>query len=241
MAKRSRFTLAAIVAAIAIGATLTADAADPDPMWLFSQQHLVMGGPAWDRIGEIIEHGTFEGQGLSGAYVTFVDPHHGFNKTLLQVGGTVRGQGYDKQGSWTLQGSVVTPLDDPSSIATARTNAYIARGGWWQPGADSATMTSRSNWACGDRRCDVVRVVPQGCNQIDVFLDEQTHLLTQTIQRDLSNAEITTTYYAYRSIEGVEYPFATQTSSGDPRYDRRTVVDSVSFAPKLAEPDVTRP
>lgn len=82
----------------------------PDPRTLFVEEHAAVGGAAWDRLAEIVEHGTFSGQGLTGPYVSYIDPRGGLSKIVLQLAGTTQGQGYDRAGLWAQQNALVTPL-----------------------------------------------------------------------------------------------------------------------------------
>lgn len=237
-----RFRRVVAFASCLIGASMVMGAAPtPDPRTLFVEEHAAVGGAAWDRLAEIVEHGTFSGQGLTGPYVSYIDPRGGLSKIVLQLAGSTQGQGYDRAGLWAQQNALVTPLNDPASLATARTNAYVARNGWWRPDEDPAAISYIGQEACGDRSCDLVRVVPQGGNPVDVWLDATTHLIAKIVERDLTNAVTTTSYADYRKVQGVVYPFATTQGNGDVKYDQHTKVDTVTFSPTLADSDVTRP
>lgn len=211
-----------------------------DPAQLFAQDRAAAGGPAWDAIGEIVERGTFAGGGLSGPYATYVDVKTGMSRTVLTFSGTTQGQGYDSQGAWSQQGGLVEPLEDPASVASARTAAYIARNGWWNP-SDPATFAYAGRKESGGVAYDVVRVVPRGGNPVDAWLDATTHLLAKTVVTDASNVVTTTTISDYRLTHGILYPFATTVSNGNPKYDQRSSVTSVEIPATTNVADFARP
>jgi len=236
--------LLAIIAAIAACSVTLPVAAQPaqaDPAAIFAAEHAAVGGAAWDRIAEIVEKGTFEGQGLSGPYTSYLDPRGGLNKVAFTVAGTIQGNGYDARGSWSQQDGLIEPLDDPAGVASAKTNAYIVRNGWWNPAQNPATMAYAGAKQADGKTYDVIHVVPDGGNPIDVWIDAATHLIAKTVQTDRSNTVTTTTFSDYRSTQGVMYPFSTLINVGDPKYDQHTHAQSVTFSETLAQADLTRP
>ncbi len=213
----------------------------PAPADLFTAERAADGGAAWASVGEIVERGTFRGSGLTGPYVSYVDPKTGRSRSVVTVAGSVQAQGYDALGAWSQQGTLVEPLDDAASTEAARTSAYIARNGWWNPATDPATFESLGQKQLGGTAYDVVRVVPQGGYPIEAWLDETTHLLVRTVVTDASNVATTTTYSDYRPTHGVLYPFGVTVSDGNPKDDQRTTVTSVEFLPAAILADLTRP
>jgi hypothetical protein len=229
------------IAAFATALPAVAQTPASDPAAIFAAEHAAVGGAAWDRIAEIVEKGTFDGQGLTGPYTMYADPKSGFNKAIFTVAGIVQGSGYDAHGSWSQQNGLVEPLEDPASVATAKTGAYIARNGWWNPAQNPAAISYTGSKQDGGKTYDVIHVVPDGGNPVDVWIDAATHLIFKTVQTDRSNTITTTTYSDYRETSGVMYPFATLTNIGDPKYDQRTAVKSVDFSETLAQADLERP
>jgi hypothetical protein len=212
-----------------------------EPAQLFAQERAAAGGAAWDAIGEIVEHGMFAGAGLSGPYTSYVDTKTGMSRTALTISGTTQAQGYDAHGAWSQQGGLVEPLEDPASLASARTSAYIARNGWWNPSNDPATFTYLGRKDAGGSSYDVVRVVPRGGNPIEGWIDVATHFLAKTVVTDASNVVTTTTLSDYHSTHGVMYPFATIVSNGNPKYDQHTSVTAVEVSATANVADFTRP
>ena len=236
--------LAAAFAVASFLATLVPAAAQtpaPDPAALFAQQRAAAGGAAWDSVAEIVERGTFAASGLAGPYVSYIDPRGGKSKMTMTLAGTLQGSGYDGTGAWGLQGTLVQPLDDPAAVATARTAAYVARDGWWHPSTDPAAFTYLGARACGSSTCDVVRVVPQGGDPIDVWIDSSTHLVAKTVSTDGTNVTTTVTFSDYRPVHGVMYPYTSSVSNGDPKNDQVSHVSSVAVLQTLVAADVARP
>jgi hypothetical protein len=124
-----------MIHALLLAATLA------DAPRLFREEHMAVGGAAWNRIAEIVEQGTVLGQGLTSRYVLYTDTHTGRSKTSAIVAGTLQASGVDAQGEWSQQGTLVEPLNDAMSIASAKSAAYIARNGWWNPQHDRATFS----------------------------------------------------------------------------------------------------
>lgn len=216
-------------------------AAITDASALFQAEHAAVGGSAWNRIAEIVEHGTLRGQGLTSPYTTYIDPRTGYSKSTATVAGTTQGSGYDAQGAWSQQDTLVEPLDDAAATASAKTAAYIARNGWWNPQSDPATLSSVHSQSESGKTYDMVHVVPQGGDPVDVWLDSSTHLIAKTVQTNASRVTTTTTYGDYRSTDGVMYPFATTVGTGDPKYDQVAHVDRVELKTELTVSDLQRP
>lgn len=235
--------LGLLVALLAGSAPLVsaAQTPPPDPAALFALERAAVGGAAWDSIAEIIESGAYDGQGFKGPYASYVDARTGHSKAVLTLAGTTQAQGYDARGAWSQQETLVQPVEDAAAVATARTNAYVARNGWWHPQTDAAAFTALGVQSAGGVQFDVVRVVPQGGNAIDVWIDANTHRIAKTVQKDAANVTTTTSYSDYRRVDGVLYPFATLTSIGDPKYDQHTAVQSVRFSSSVSAADLTRP
>jgi hypothetical protein len=234
--------LAAAVALLfsAAPALAQSPAPSPDPASLFAAERAAVGS-AWDRIGEITERGTYDGGGASGPYVTYTDTHTGYSKSLVTIAGTVQASGYDAKGSWQAQDSLVEPVGDAATVASARSAAYAARNGWWNPGGDPATFAYAGRKSEGSNAYDVVRVVPQGGTPMDVWLDAATHLIARIVSTDSSNVTTTTTYGDYREIDGVHYPYSTVVGTGNPKADQHLHAAAVVFAASPVAADLRRP
>ncbi len=216
-------------------------AAIADASTLFQQERSAVGGAAWDRIAEIVERGTVRGQGLTSPYTTYIDTRTGYSKSSATVAGTLQASGFDAQGAWSQQGTLVEPLNDAAAIASGKSSAFIARNGWWNPQRDPATFSAPSQKSEGGKTYDVVHVVPDGGDPIDVWLDSSTHLIAKIVQTNASRVSTTTTYGDYRATSGVMYPFATTVGTGNPKYDQVAHVDDVQLKATLVAADLQRP
>jgi hypothetical protein len=190
-------------------------------------------------MAEITESGTYDQAGSKDSYVSSVDVRTGHSKFALAAQDAA--QGYDASGAWQAQGGLIAPMEDAASVASALTAAYVARNGWWNPQGDPAAFTSLGVETAGGAAFDVVRVVPRGGDAVDVWFDPATHLIARLRQTSASGVTTTTTYSDYRVVDGVEYPFATLVSTGDPKSDQRLQANTVILSPSLVAADVTRP
>ena len=231
----------ALLALVLVALSAQAQAARVDSVHLFALERAASGGAAHERLGEIIESGRIVGQGQNAPYTTYIEPRSGYSKTITVLSTGPSPQGYDAEGAWSQNNGVVEIYDGPSNLRAQRAQTYVARNGWWHPQADPASFTYLRRAGANGRFYDVVRVVPQGGDSLEVWLDTRTHLIYRLAETDNLNQVTTTTYGDYRRVGAIVYPFASLASQGAAQYDQRTTVSSVHLLSVVRPSDISRP
>ena len=236
-----RVVLAFTLALFALGANSARAVGAPNPVALFQAERSAMGGNARERIGEIIEQGSIDGQGQRSSYASSIDPRTGASKTIVRTATGTTAQGFDAGVPWSRTGSTVDIFNGPVNRKAERAQTYIARNGWWHPTTDPATFTYRGRMHSGEHDDDIVRVVPLGGDQLDVHLDTVSHLIDAIVETDDANQVTVTTYGDYRTAGATVYPFLTTSNQGDAAYAQTSVVLRLRLLPRLRAADLRRP
>ncbi len=219
----------------AIGATV------PDPVAIFAANHAASGGAAWNRIAEIVERGSLRGAQQTGTYVTYTDTRTGYSKSIARIDGTTSGSGDDRRGPWYETNAIVQSTTALDAQRTARAQAYVARNGWWHPRSDPATFSYVGRKSLSGRVCDVVDVTPANADPLEVWIDAQTHLIAKVVDTTDTGSKIVAAFAHYRPIDGVQYPYESISGNGNPRFDLRSRVRSVTFLSSVVAADFARP
>jgi hypothetical protein len=114
-------------------------------------------------------------------------------------------------------------LDAPDARAKARTDAYLARRGYFRPAADPASFACLPDSVEDGRALRRVRIVPRGGRPVTVWVDPTAHVVVRTQQQAPTQLE-TLHYGAYRRAGGLLLPHEIVETDGRPE---DTVVRSI--------------
>jgi hypothetical protein len=192
------------LALVALGTAIAPAQAAPDPRALFARERAAVGGNAWASVAGIRTAGFITQAGADNPFTQILDHRSGWTKTTTHVGPLTDVSGYDGV-SWDFQGGPVTEQTLPGLVADNRTQAYIARDGWWNP-ADPARMVALGANA-GD---DGVRVTPAGGSAVDVWFDRRTGLIDREVAHTDTGDSVTTDS-DYRAVGDVVLSFRSVT------------------------------
>jgi hypothetical protein len=191
------------------------------------------GGDAWDHVQAIESHATAAIGGMTGTCERLEDVMTGRNRTMLAVGPLVQGDGWDGTTAWELSpGGETLVLDAPSSVALARTDAWLTRRGYFHAGSASYKELGSKDGLRG------IEATPEGGAPATLWFRGDGLLERLVQQRGVDT--FTTTLADYRAVGGVRIPFRITIDQGDPRNtleltytDTRLVTapDSARFAP----------
>ena len=135
------------------------------------------GGAALDRPVAFHEQGTFERDGVRGAYDEFGDL-----RTLRTVGihhfaDHEDAGGFDGKQVWRRGADgVVRHINDPGVLAAARLGAYVTIGGYFYPNRFPAVFKYRGRQIVDDTPFDVVSVTHHQAATASIF--GSTNILT---------------------------------------------------------------
>ena len=169
---------------------------------VFAANRLATGGTGWESVGALHLKGTIAAGGPPGPFETYVDRRTGYSRTT-NINGSLRDAfGFDGE-IWDTQNGIQTIADLPSLVLDARSQAFVARDGWWSDGAAFGPVAQRSE---GQRTVDVVTVTPKNGSAIEAWLDHATHLVDRLIYAT-DGGPLTSVLSDWRTVGGVRLPF----------------------------------
>jgi len=211
------------------------------PDAVFAAVRSATGGDRWNAVGGIIGDGDASAAGLQGPAHVSIDVRTGRSAERADLPFVHETRVYDGRTQWIVNGEDgVHPLDAPDAAAGARTDAYLARRGYFSPATDPADFACLDEGADGARHFDVVRVTPHNARPVDVWVDQQTHRIARTVQRTPTVSEITT-YADYRDVDGIALPFLRTTADDDGSGAETVRFVNYHVVPHARDSDFIRP
>jgi hypothetical protein len=168
-----------------------------------------MGGDAWDRIEIWHERGTTQlPDGTSPSYDSYYDfTRHRFHDET-SADGTSKLTIFDGNAFWFFTNAKFDRTDtSPEMIRIGLQGAYLNTYGFFFPKRFPATVRFKGVERERGLAFDVVEVRPSGLSSMDVWVDENSHL----IDRYVSNGH-TTRLQDYRRFNGLMVPFVGESS-----------------------------
>ncbi|HEY9026703.1 MAG TPA: aspartyl protease family protein [Burkholderiaceae bacterium] len=185
------------------------------------------GGPAWARLRTLQLEGRATAGGLHGPYEQWIDLPTGRHATRLSLGPAAMAVGFDGEVAWqrSANGEVVVQ-DAEVARRLAATEAWIHARGWWFAQRHPASCESLGRREAGGRAFDVMRCVPVGGQEVELWFDAGTHRLDRLVQDQLGKA--TTRHFGdHTAVDGLVLPLRITSGNGDARFDRVTEIASV--------------
>jgi PDZ domain/Aspartyl protease len=168
-------------------------------------------------ISSIHTVGTVEIVGISGKVQEW-DDLRGVRFTSDQNAGALSGaSGWDGKVAWNQDyAGLVTVDGGTSGRLQAIAQAYLNNLRYLRPDAGGATVVYGGQRTDGGRSYDVLAVTPPQGSELDLWIDPGTHLIARETGT-IGIVSATTTLSNYRRVDGIMYPFAseTQTSNGN--------------------------
>jgi hypothetical protein len=213
--KAALLTLALFSGALA--APAVAKAPRENARTIVARMKAACGGAAWDRVLGWHETGTVDLPGRPGTpYEIWHDMAS--LKTAMQnrVGDHVlRRSGYNGTAYWQAgPNGKVDVGQDPSRLRRQRRDAYLSSAGWFFPRRFPAKVDLSGTQQWEGKRLHVLRIVPEGADSFDLWVDPDTH----QIRRIIAGSE-----YAnlsdYRMFSGVCSATTGRQGDGDPAHE----------------------
>jgi hypothetical protein len=185
------------------------------------------GGPAWARVRTLRVVGRAQAGGLSGPYEQWIDLPTARHATRLTLGPVTMAAGFDGAVAWqrSANGEVVLQ-DAEAGRRAAATEAWIHARGWFQPERHPASAASLGRRDADGCAFDVVRCVPAGGQEVELWFDAATHRLERLVQEQLGKPTLRR-FDDHRAVAGLTLPWRVTSGNGDPRFDRVTLVEAV--------------
>jgi len=196
-----------LAAAAFIGAGASPPPACASARALFAGVRAHTGGKAWDTAKELVADGTGYGEGLPGRTHLAIDLTSGATATTDDLG--IAQQRIISSAGETWKQDVtqgVHRLDAPDARAKARTDAYLARRGYFRPATDPASFACLGDVVEDGRALRRVRITPRGGRAVTVWVDPAAYVVVRTQQQAPTHLE-TVHYGAYRATAGLLLPY----------------------------------
>lgn len=225
-----------VAAACHAGPAAQSPSAPPAPAARFQA---VSGGARWQGDLTITTVATLRVGGLAGTSESAEEVRTGRYRTTTRLGELQLASGFDGSAAWqqTPGGEVVAP-DSPDVVARGITERWLTMRGYFRPGG--ASYRALAPRPCGERRCQGVAATPTGGAPVELWFDDATGWLAQTVQRVGTETEVTT-FDDYRTVDGVALPFRTVVDPGDPRNRVEVAVTEAHVGPALGDAAYARP
>ncbi|HEY1882113.1 MAG TPA: retropepsin-like aspartic protease [Candidatus Cybelea sp.] len=194
--------------------TAPAAAATPTAALLDALRKATLGRPI-GSITSIHTTGSMEAVGIRATAAEWDDVRAG-RFYSSQAGGALTGaSGWTGSVAWNQDYSGLVTVDGGiPGRQQAIDQAYLATLGYLKPGAGGAVVVYAGSRSDNGRTYDVLAVTPANGSEIDLWLDEQTHLIARE-NTSFGNVSATTVLSNYHRVDGLTYPFLTSTRTSE--------------------------
>lgn len=236
LGSRYAVALAAVLGAVVAAGCHPPPAAQPAPIARFQA---VSGGAGWDGDFAIATTATVTVGDMTGQSETLQDIRTGRHRTSLKLGPLSVGDGFDGTAAWELApGGEVKVSDAPANVARAMTERWMTARGYFRAGG--ASYRELGARVRGGMPCHAIEATPAGGAPIELWFDDATGRLVQTVHKE-SIETVVTTYDDYRRVGGVDLAFRTVVDQGDPRNRTTAVITHAELRPAAAAAAYARP
>lgn len=171
------------------------------------------GGATWDAPQGCIEEGT-RGDGAA-AYTTRFSLRDYGMRVDNRRGGSTQSMGFDGTASWRTDAAGETMVDSgEAAVREAVTTAYLSINGFFFPERFPATFTYVREDRVGDRRYDVIDMLPARGRVFQVWFDRETHLIGRVVDGTGERA-VTVEASDYRTVDGLTVAYALRVTGPD--------------------------
>jgi hypothetical protein len=233
------FALAMFAVAVPARAGSTADEAKARA--LLDAAKAAMGGSAWDQVAAIHMTQSIETCGLKGTTEAWAEVKTGQYADTYVLGPSSGAEGWNGKIYWTKDDSgQVRPEAGGESVISAKTEAYRQALAYWYPQRAKASLTYLGQKSADKRVYDVVRVIPEGGRNFEIWIDSETHRIERTVEKKEIDT-VTVTFSDWRVVHGVSVPYAEQSSIGQPKYDQFLKITSIEFPQTISAEQFAQP
>jgi hypothetical protein len=216
-----------LLAAVAVLGASVAVAGNPSS--ILARAKAAAGGAALDGVRSIHAKEQVTTGGLTGSAELLTDVLTGRYVERYALGPARGAEGFDGHVAWSQDTSGQARVEEGGDARLgAIDEAYRQALGYWYPQRWPAKIEDAGERSEGGRRFLTLRITPKGGRPFELWLDAATMLIDRTVEK--TAIETRTTFFSdYRTVDGVKLPFASHSTNGEPRYDERSVVESVDL------------
>ncbi|MFO1396883.1 MAG: PDZ domain-containing protein [Burkholderiales bacterium] len=211
-----------------------AEAPKPDPVALLAGAKAASGGAAWDALRTQHSEVRLTVAGMTGNVERWNDITTGQSTLRFSIGPLAGASGFDGKAVWTQDGTEPPKIEtDAAALELAANAAYRDKLAFWYPDRGRARIEFKERKESEGRKYDVVTVAPEGGRPFEFWIDAETKLIAQLVEREAQATRVEH-YSDRREVQGVRIPFKVRTTRGDPKMDEVVDVQTIAFNQPLA-------
>jgi hypothetical protein len=202
-------SLFVLVAALVSAAGAEADSPTSTKSLLEGLRRAVLTRPL-SSIASIYTDGSIDVLGINGRVAEWDDTRSVRFAVRQNAGPLTGSNGWDGKAAWSQDYAGLVLIDGGAAgRLQAIDQAYFDNLRYLRPDAGGATVVYAGARNEGDRTYDVLAVTPPHGSEVDLWIDPRTHLVARETGT-IGIVSQTTVFSDYRRIDGVAYPFESE-------------------------------
>ena len=162
-----------------------AEAPKPDPVTLLAGAKAASGGAAWDALRTQHSDVRLTVAGMTGKVERWNDMTTGQSTLRYSIGPLTGASGFDGKVVWNQDGTDAPKVEtDAAALELAANAAYRDKLAFWYPDRGRARIEFKERKEAEGRKYDVVTIAPEGGRPFEFWIDAETRLITQLVERE---------------------------------------------------------
>ena len=235
---RKTFLALAVAFSLSPFAALAADHAAQ----VLAANQTATAGNQWQAKDDLELRYDYKGQGMTGQVNFTQDVKRGRFVDRWVNAPTDNATGFDGKTAWEQEPSgTATPQEGGDVRQLAVNEAYRLQNLWWRGDRGGATVVDAGRKSKDGKTYDVLTVTPKGGKPFDAWFDSATHLLTRTVETNVT-LTITTDYSDFAPTDGVQLAHTVVIDDGSGESGRQTMkLSSAKFSAAANETSFALP
>ena len=224
---RKTFLALAVAFSLSPFAALAADHAAQ----VLAANQTATAGNQWQAKDGLELRYDYKGQGMTGQVNFTQDVKRGRFVDRWVNAPTDNAMGFDGKTAWEQEPSgTATPQEGGDVRQLAVNEAYRLQNLWWRGDRGGATVVDAGRKSKDGKTYDVLTVTPKGGKPFDAWFDSATHLLTRTVETNVT-LTITTDYSDFAPTDGVQLAHTVVIDDGSGESGQQTMkLSSAKFS-----------
>jgi predicted aspartyl protease len=224
---RKTFLALAVAFSLSPFAALAADHAAQ----VLAANQTATAGNQWQAKDDLELRYDYKGQGMTGQVNFTQDVKRGRFVDRWVNAPTDNAMGFDGKTAWEQEPSgTATPQEGGDVRQLAVNEAYRLQNLWWRGDRGGATVVDAGRKSKDGKTYDVLTVTPKGGKPFDAWFDSATHLLTRTVETNVT-LTITTDYSDFAPTDGVQLAHTVVIDDGSGESGQQTMkLSSAKFS-----------
>ena len=235
---RKTFLALAVAFSLSPFAALAADHA----VQVLAANQTATAGNQWQAKDGLELRYDYKGQGMTGQVNFTQDVKRGRFVDRWVNAPTDNAMGFDGKTAWEQEPSgTATPQEGGDVRQLAVNEAYRLQNLWWRGDRGGATVVDAGRKSKDGKTYDVLTVTPKGGKPFDAWFDSATHLLTRTVETNVT-LTITTDYSDFAPTDGVQLAHTVVIDDGSGESGQQTMkLSSAKFSAAANETSFALP